>query len=246
MANMPFAGTLLDVEGLDLTTPYEVLIELRSSLTLAEISEMTGLRRETLSRARQGTRFQRRTAKALDDLNLVVTRLRPMLGGEATHVAAVLRRPQESLGGRSIAELLREDRVDVILEHLVAPARQLDYLRFSPELGAELQEAASRPSPDASRSLTTDDPAELIAADPELSAMLPTIEATIRDHFGGNVEIQSEVLIEPSNPDGRDMLSLRIRHDLSLDEAMDRLAELLEQEHDLLRPLVDRVTIGIL
>jgi hypothetical protein len=112
------AGTLEDVVSLDFKTPFDELAELRAVLTTQEIAEFTGLRRETISRARPDGRFRRRTEKALGDLYLVVTRMRTVMGEEHGQLAAILRRPQAELSGRSIAELLRSGEVDVVLKSL--------------------------------------------------------------------------------------------------------------------------------
>jgi transcriptional regulator with XRE-family HTH domain len=243
-------GTVQDMGKLDLASPYDVLTELRSVLTLAEIAEMTGLRRETLSRARSDVRFQRRTAKAIDDLYLVVDALRPLLNDDVTHLAAVLRRPQRTLGRRSIAELLREDQVETVLRSLVpsepTDEEQLEKFRLEPKSEAELQASEAEPSSHPPHNPTWVDPAAFLKDDPDLASRLPAIEATIRDRFGADVRIEHQVIHEPFNPDVEDGFYLRIHSELSFDEEADRLERMLGDERDLLDPVMRRLTIGFL
>src|ERR1700753_2247797 len=92
------------VAALDFKSPFDELTELRESMTTQEIAGLTGLRRETISRARPDSRFPRRTEKAIGDLYALVTRIKAVAGGDLAQVGAILRRPQSALGGRSIAE----------------------------------------------------------------------------------------------------------------------------------------------
>lgn len=216
--------TLEDVSGLDFKTPFDELTELRSVLSTQEIGELTGLRRETISRARRDSRFQRRTEKAIGDLFLVVTRMRSILGDDLGQLAAVLRRPQAVLGDRSISDLLKEGRVDLVLEHLAAP------------------EPAPAPTPWPGTESVADVEAYL-AGDPELAARLPEIEARVREHFGPEVQIERGLDIEPgSSVVG---FSLRVHNGLSFDENLTRLTAVL-MDRDLLEPVADRLTIGFL
>jgi hypothetical protein len=208
---------------LNFKTPFDELGELRKVLTTQQIAELTGLRRETISRARPDSRFQRRTEKALGDLYLVVTRMRSVIGDDLGQLAAVLRRPQEELGGRSIAELLREGQVEVVLGHLppVAPAQAKD---------PGLEESV----------------AAVLAEDPELAARLGAIEAALIAHFGPTAEVERNIISEYDDPEGEDELYLRVRIDLPFDEKIDRLADFLHREEDLLGPVAGQLTIGFL
>lgn len=216
--------TLEDVSGLDFKTPFDELTELRSVLTTQEIGELTGLRRETISRARRDSRFQRRTEKAIGDLYLVVTRMRSILGDDLGQLAAVLRRPQAALGDRSIADLLKEGRVDRVLEHLAAPKSAPSTTLWP---GAE----------------SAADVDAYLAEDPELAARLPEVEARVREHFGPEVQIERGLDIEPGSPVVG--FSLRVRNDLSFDENLTRLSAVLA-DRELLEPVADRLTIGYL
>ena len=204
-------------------SPFDELTELRSVLSVQEIAEVTGMRRETLSRARPDSRFQRRTQKALDDLYAVVTRLRPVLGADPTHLAAILRRPQEGFGRRSIADLLREGKVEEVLGHLPPPE--------GPQAGTPRESGPE------------DDVEGFLAADPELVALLPEIEAKTRRHFAPVKWIKRHLVVEAG---ADDVLYLEVRNDRSFDENFKRLMALLEQERDLLRPVRTRLTIGFL
>ncbi len=218
------AATLEDVSGLDFKTPFDELGELRSVLTTQEIGELTGLRRETISRARRDSRFQRRTEKAIGDLYLVVTRMRSILGDDLGQLAAVLRRPQAALGDRSIADLMKEGRVDLVLEHLAVP----------------------EPAPSTTLWPGADSAADVeayLAGDPELAARLPEIEARVREHFGPEVRIERGLDIEPGSPVIG--FSLRAYNGLSFDENLTRLTAVL-MDRDLLEPVADRLTIGFL
>lgn len=218
-------GTLADVASLDFKSPFDELTELRTVLTARDIAELTGLRRETISRARPDSRFRRRTEKALRDLYLVVTKLRSVRGDDAGQVAAVLRRPQAELGGRSIAELLRDGQVEVILESLGPDAEE---------------EAAGDPNLD-------ERVAAVLEADPELRSRLNAIEAAVVRHFGPGSEVERKILSEFfDDPEGTDELYLRVHTDLPFDEKVDRLEQLLEREQDLLAPVLPRFTIGFL
>ncbi len=174
--SMPDAA-ILDPMSLDFRGPYDELTELRSLLTTQEIAELTGLRRETISRARPDSHFQRRTEKALRDLYVVVERMRAVGGGDVMQLGAVLRRPQGALGDRSIADLLREGKADVVLEQLAAPE----------PAGLAPAEPAAAPQPPVAkprRGRSREDAVEaFLAADPEVAALLPEIEAKVRKHF---------------------------------------------------------------
>ena len=237
--------------NLDFKTPFEELTELRSMLSMNEIAEMTGMRRETLSRARPGSRFQRRTQKALDDLYLVVARLRPTMGGDTVHLAAVMRRPQTALAHRSIAELLREGKAAEVLEHLGEPEPAKrggpGTIEFDPALLARLE-----PTP-------KDDPREqvhlvenerqvatLLDSDPDLASRLPAIEAKIHEYFGADAQIGRAIITEYDDAEGGDELYLRILTSLTHDDEVDRLTKLLGDEGDLLDPVATRLTIGML
>jgi hypothetical protein len=216
--------TLEEMAGLDFKTPFDELRELRKVLTTQEIADLTGLRRETISRARRDRRFQRRTEKAIGDLYLVVTRMRSILGDDLSQLAAVLRRPQAVLGDRSIADLLREGRVDLVLEHLAAP----------------------KPAPPTTLWPGAESVADIeayLAGDPELAVRLPEIEARVREHFGPEAQIERGLDIEPGSPEVG--FSLRVRNDLSFDENLTQLSAVLE-DRKLLEPVADRLTIGFL
>lgn len=207
-------------------SPFDELAELRSVLTVQEIAEMTGLRRETLSRARPDSRFQRRTQKALDDLYSVVTRLRSSVDGDPVHLVAILRRPQAALDRRSIADLLREGKVDEALDHLPGP-RAREKERGPVPISEEEKERVSA----------------LLAADPELAARLPAVEDAIRTHFGADADVQRRVAGSHGAAE-EDHLYLRIESDLSFDAKVDRLAELLSDQREQLAQVRERVTIG--
>jgi hypothetical protein len=239
------------VATLDISTPFEQLAELREVLSLSEIAEMAGVRRETLSRARPDGRFQQRTAKGLQDLSVIVARLRTMVDGDV-HLAAVLRRPQPEFARRSIARMVREGHVDIVLEHLAGPEptdpKVLEDLRLPPEVVAELEptregQRSSRPAADPALAGRV---SALLAADPELSARLPEIEAKIAEHFGPEARVERKIIEPFDDPDGEEDFYLRVHADLPVAEQADRLGDLLEQEHDLLGPVRDRLTIGFL
>jgi hypothetical protein len=242
-------ATLEDVSTLDFKTPYEELSELRRVLTTQQIADLTGLRRETISRARPDSRFRRRTEKALGDLYLVVARMKSVLGDDLGQLAAVLRRPQKYLAGRSIADLLREGRADEVLEHLPAPEpsedEQLENLRLPPDIEAQLMALEERPSenPEPPGSTPDERVATLLAADPELDSRLNAIEAAILAHFGREARIERQ-FVEREVPEGRDELHLRVYTELPLDEEIDRLEEFLDQERDLLIPVRRQLVIG--
>lgn len=242
-------GTLGCVATLDFKSPFDELNELRAVLTTQQIAELTGLRRETISRARPDRPFRRSTEKVLGDLYAVVMRMRSTNGGDLGQLDAVLRRPQSLLGDRSIAQLLQEGRVDLILELLSPPAlsaaEQLGNLRLDPATLAALSPSGG--SPDASRpGREKHEVGELLGGDAALAALLPEIEARIRDHFGADATIDRAVVGDPDDPEGRDHLYLRIGTGLSFEVELDRLTALLDREEALLEPFQDRLTIGTL
>lgn len=222
-------GILDPVAALDFKSPFDELSELREVLTTQEIAELTGLRRETISRARPDGRFQRRTAKALGDLYLVVTKLRAVLGEEEgkRHLASVLRRPQAEFAGRSIAELLRDGQVDVVLQTLSSDAPPSD-------------DEVVR-DPDLDRRIDA-----LLDADPELRTRLSAIEAALIEHFGPGARVERQIIDDYDSLEKSEELYLRVVADLSLDENLDRLAKFLEQESDLMAPVRARLIIGFL
>lgn len=225
--------TLDPVAGLDFKSPFDELSELRELLTIQQIAEFTGLRRETISRARPDKPFRPRTEKAVGDLYLVVTRLRSVSDLDLGHLAAILRRPQVRLGDRSIGELLKAGKVDLVLRHLADP---------TPASSAPTPRPRSTPArPDRSK----EDAVEaFLAADPELAALLPEIEAKVREHFGPQVRLERGMDIEPGSEEIG--IYLRARNDLSFDENVERLGALLVEEEDLLDPVADRLGIGFL
>jgi hypothetical protein len=243
--------TVRSVGTLDVKTPFEELTELREVLSLSEIAEMTGLRRETLSRARPGGRFQKRTAEGLHDLYLVVSRLRPMVDGDV-HLAAILRRPQPEFARRSIARVLRDGQVDAVLRHLDQPEptdqEELENFELPPEVVAELKssEREERPKPPIEDPTLAERVSVLLAADPDLSGRLPEIEAKVLEYFGPNARIERKIIEPWDVPDGHDEFYLRVYADLSVSEASERLGDLLEGERDLLSPVRSRLTIGFL
>jgi hypothetical protein len=217
------------VASLDFATPFDELTELRAVLTTQEIAEFTGLRRETISRARPDSRFQRRTGKALGDLYLVVTKMRAVIGEDLGQLAAVLRRPQAELGGRSIAELLREGEVDVVLESL-----------------SEVASTEARKAVNARERQREGQVAKLLAAHPELWSRLPAIEAAVVKHFGPGARVERQIIINYEGTEEDDELLLHVRTDLSLDERIERLSEVLHHEEALLAPVRRHLVIGII
>lgn len=263
------SATIVAVPDLDLKSPFDELSELRRLLTTEEIAELTGLRRETISRARRDRRLRRATEKSLGDLYAVVTAIAG--DGAHAHLAAVLRRPQRQFGGRSIAELLQEGRVEEVLGHLGRPpasvVEQLEDLRLDPTtLGAlnagkrSLEGPTDSSGASAARSdrpasgARSDRPATgaedhrlaaLLDGDPELADLLPEIEARIREHFGADAQIERAVVADPDDADGRDRLYLRIATGLTFDQQVERLTALLDREEGRLEPFQERLTVGI-
>jgi hypothetical protein len=251
--------TLQGVAELDLRSPFDELSELRRLLTTQEIAELTGLRRETISRARRDRRLRRSTAKALGDLYAVVMAIRS--GGDQAHLAAVLRRPQQEFGGRSIADLLREGKVDEVLERLgpsAAVDRSLEDLRLDPETLAALgagETNAGGHTAGSGASPARSDPAavahghrrlaDLLDADPALAVVLPEIETRIRDHFGADAQVERAVVADPDDLDGGDRLYLRVVSALPFDRQVECLTALLDHEEGRLEPFRERLTIGI-
>lgn len=226
-------ATLDDVTGLDFTSPYDELTELRKLLTTQEIAEFTGLRRETISRARPDSRFRLRTEKALGDLYAVVTRMRAVVDDEPGQLAAVLRRPQVAFGGRSIGDLLREGEVGVVMKHLFPPSPA------EAATGADAKEAAARAFYEREEKRA----AALLAADPELAALLPEIEARVRKHFAPVEWIERGTIVEYEG-EADDVLYLSAHNDLSFDENSERLMAFLKAERDLILPVRLRLNIG--
>ena len=227
-------------------SPFDELTELRSVLTVQEIAETTGLRRETLSRARPDSRFQRRTQKALDDLYVVVTRLRATAGPEPQHLFAILSRPQATLAQRSIAELLKEGSVDQVLEHLSAPApaegKAPEDFEFDPEMLAQL--GSLRGDDEVPPTSDVPGPVDaLLAADAELASRLPAIEAAIRDRYGSAAQIDRAIIGEPESEEPSDQLYLRVHSDLPFAQKSARLGDLLADD-ELFGPVMSRLTVG--
>jgi hypothetical protein len=242
-------ATLMPMPGLDFRSPFDELAELRALLTAGEIAELTGLRRETISRARPDSRFRSRTERALADLYAVVARIRATGDGDPGQLGPILRRPQPLFDGSSIADLLRDGRVDEILDQLVPaePPRGVEGLEDLHLDAAALASLSRIEQPtDESRAAADSRVARFLGEDDELARLLPTIESRIRDHFGADSEIRRAVVAEGDDVDGRDHLYLRVRTGLSFDAEIDRLTQLLDGEEELLRPVRDRLTIGTL
>jgi hypothetical protein len=251
--------TLEEMPEFDFKTPFDELIELRKVLTAQQIADLTGLRRETISRARPDSRFQRRTEKALRDLYLVVTRMRSVNGDDVGQLAAVLRRPQPELAGRSIAELLQDGQVDVVLERLssvrategesIGPTEEeaLASWQLDPEVAARLTPWKEPSKEEIARDPALDDRiAALLAADPKLASRLDAIEAALLAHFGDGAKVERQIISDYDDPDGEDELYLRVHADLSFDDEIDRLAEFLRRQDRLLAPVRRQLVIGFL
>jgi hypothetical protein len=221
-------GTLEDVP-LDFKTPFDELTELREVLTNQEIAEMTGLRRETISRARPDSRFQRRTERALADLYAVVTRMRAVNGEDLGQLAAVLRRPQASFGSRSIADLLKDGEVGAVLASLA---------ERETEAPAEEDRAADRKR--------EEEVAAFLAKDPELQSRIDAIEAAVLRHFGPGARVVREVAVYYDEPEPEDDFYLRVITDRPVEEEVDLLGEFLGQERELLAPVRRHLVIGLL
>jgi hypothetical protein len=234
-------ATLDYVPGLDFKGPFEELTELRALLTTQEIADLTGLRRETISRARPDRRFRRRTEKALGDLYLVVTRMRAVAEIDAGHLAAVLRRPQAALGDRSIAELLREGKIDVVLEHLTDSDSGLDHARPQPRADGDREAAAVA----AVREREMKRVEAFLAADPEMAALLPEIERRLRRSFAPVKWIERGVSVEYGG-EGDDVLYVWAHSDLSFAEKEERFLAFLDRERDFLRPVRSRLNLAAL
>jgi hypothetical protein len=232
--------SILESMPLDFKSPFDELTELRASLTMQEIAELTGLRRETLSRARPDSRFQRRTEKALGDLYLVVAKVRSIRGDEAGQLAAILRRPQEQFEGRSIAELLREGEVEAALRGLSE--------RVTSKIGAAAQEDPEPTSFDRNAAREEERRVEaLLDADHELRSRLGAIEAAILRHFGPGAEAERKIAGQFDESEGEDdHLYLLVRTDLPFAREIELLGEFREQNEDLLAPTWGKLLIGTL
>jgi hypothetical protein len=244
---------ILEDMTLDFKTPFDELTELRAVLTTQEIAELTGLRRETISRARPDGRFQRRTEKALRDLYLVVAKMRLIKGDDTGQLAAVLRRPQAQLGDRSIAELLRDGKVEVALESLSggapAEAEGLLRLRLDPETDAKLARSEEPSATNFTRYSDWDRKERvtaLLEADHELQSRLGAIEAAIVRDFGPRTKVERKIVGQFDESEGEDDLYLRVYTDLPFAEEIDRLAEFRHRHEDLLTPVRGKLVIGFL
>jgi hypothetical protein len=242
---------ILESVALDFQTPFDELSELRKVLTTQEVAELTGLRRETISRARPDSRFQRRTEKALADLYLVVTKMKSVAGEDLGQLAAILRRPQAELAGRSIAELLREGRVEDVLESLSveAPteAEEIAHFQLTPEAEARLEPWVEPSETDLPTDRHLDDRvAALLEEDPELRSRLDAIEVALVEHFEPGAKVERQIISDYDAPGASDELYLRVHTDLSFDEAIDRLTEFHRHQEGLLDPVTDRLVIGFL
>lgn len=238
------------MDRLDFRTPYDDLKDLRSVLSAQQIAELTGLRRETISRARPDGRFRRQTVRAFTDLNAVVSRLRRVVGDDRGQLGALLERPQPALGGSSIAESIREGRVDAVLDRLAVAEpteeEQLEHLRLDAEVEAELRALEAKGPATSADALAEDRVTGLIADDPSLGRRLAMIEALIRDRFGAEARVERAFVADSSDPEGPGHLYLGIRAALSLDAQIERLGTFLAEEETLMGPVQTRVTVGLL
>lgn len=236
--------------SLDLLTPYDDLKDLRAVLSAQQIAELTGLRRETISRARPEKQFRRQTARIVTDLNAVVRQLRRVIGEDPVQLAALLERPQAALDGSSIAELIRDGRTAVVLGHLAGTEtkneERLEDLQFDPEVQAELEALQSEERATVAAAIADGRAAELIAVDPELGRRIPMVEAKIQERFGADARVERAFVADPSDPDSSGHVHLSIRSRLPLDEQIARLGAFLSEEEGLLASVQTRMTIGVL
>ncbi len=221
-------GTIESV-SLDFKSPFDELSELREVLTNQEIADLTGLRRETISRARPDSRFRQRTERALGDLYAVVTRMRSINGGDIGQLAAVLRRPQVSLGSRSIAELLKDGEVDAVLDSLSEQPR-IDEPSEEDRVAEVKREEKV---------------AAFLAGEPELRSRIEAIEAAVLRHFGPGAIVVREMAVYYDEPEPEDDLFLRVTTGLTVEEDLDLLRSFFRQERDLLAPVKRHLVIGL-
>jgi hypothetical protein len=95
-------------------------------------------------------------------------------------------------------------------------------------------------------SAAADRVAAFLAVDPELDARLPSIEEKIRKHFGPEARIERTIFSPMDEEDAADQFHLRVVADMDLDERIERLKDLIGEEHELLAPVRPQLTIGIL
>jgi hypothetical protein len=88
--------------------------------------------------------------------------------------------------------------------------------------------------------------AAFLAADPELDARLPAIEAKIREHFGPETRIERTIFSPMDEADASDEFHLDLITEQTFDEKVCHLRALISEEHNLLVPVRPRLTIGIL
>jgi hypothetical protein len=110
----------------------------------------------------------------------------------------------------------------------------------------EASEREEKPKPPVEDPTLAERVSALLAADPELSARLPEIEAKVLEYFGPGARVERKIIEPHDIPDGKPKFFLRVSTDLSVAEAGDRLEALSEGEQVLLDPVADRLAIGFL
>ena len=88
--------------------------------------------------------------------------------------------------------------------------------------------------------------AAFLAAAPELNSRLPEIEERILAHFGSDARLQREIFTPWDEEDAVAQFHLRVVSEMPIDEKVDRLRNVLREEHELLAPVRPPLTIGIL
>lgn len=226
-------------------TAHEELIELREIFSGAEIADVLGITPETVSRMKSGRDVHRSTERALDDFHYVVHRLLSRFDGDGRKVRWAILRRQEALNGQSVVPLLQEGRIDEVLEVFeempnATDRTEMDDLRVSAELEAQLLALEQRPMPPAAAAAV--DPVDVyLAAHPELRAIVPRIVETVAGYLGAS-EVQASVLAD----EDEDELVLTFTSELPLEESSERMRAFYADEWEsLLAPVSDKIGIAV-
>ena len=230
-------------------TAHDALTELTAIFTNAEIGRVLGVAPETVSRLKNEDREPRaELADRLDAFHFVVHRALSRMAGNRSAVRWAIFRRQESLGGNTIADLLREKLVDQALQVLeaqpVVEMEKAEDLMVSAELDEQLfaAEQAASLVPAVQSKPQVEEEELFLEANPDLRSFLPYLVDEVKSYLGPAEASFSMASTET----GEEELVVAFMSPLGSEETSDRMRRFYsERWDDVVAPYADRVSLAV-